>query len=134
MFQIVLIERKNNPLQLRKERHLLKRKNLLPTIINFSLPPSFWVKNNFYPPSVFCHMINEYIYTYIHIYIYIYIGTRSYTLAMGHDKKRPKLSSAANRTFSLPVTMNLQNVNTNRSQLENVPFGEFIARCQKEVA
>ena len=109
MFQIVLIERKNNPLQLRKERHLLKRKNLLPTIINFSLPPSFWVKNNFYPPSVFCHMINE----YIHTYIYIYIGTRSYTLAMGHDKKRPKLSSAANRTFSLPVTMNVQNVNTN---------------------
>ena len=131
MFQIVLIERKNNPLQLRKERHLLKRKNLLPTIINFSLPPSFWVKNNFYPPSVFCHMINEYIYTYIHIYIYRY--TVIYT-CYGSWKKRPKLSSAANRTFSLPVTMNLQNVNTNRSQLENVPFGEFIARCQKEVA
>ena len=94
MFQIVLIERKNNPLQLRKERHLLKRKNLLPTIINFSLPPSFWVKNNFYPPSVFCHMINEYIYTYIHIYIYI--GTRSYTLAMGHEKR--------GQNFPLPPT------------------------------
>jgi len=103
VFQIVLIERKNNPLQLHKERHLLKRNNLLPTIINFSLPPSFWVKNNFYPLSVFCHMINEYTYR----------GTRSYTLAMGHDKKRPKLSSTANKSFSLPVTMNVQNVNTN---------------------
>ena len=110
MFQIVLIERKNNPLQLHKERHLLKRNNLLPTIINFSPPPSFWVKNNFYPLSVFCHMINEFCHM---INEYTYRGTRSYTLAMGHDKKRPKLSSTANRTFSLPVTMNVQNVNTN---------------------